>query len=186
MRGRSRRWQNALLAGSHGLAVFRYQVEVYGGEYSRWRSWADGEKGWAMFCLNATAFVFVEKHGLDPELAKAWCVRDQRVYALVWEMVMHLAHWRLGRPFDWRSRKEEFFMGTMENAQAELARQLARRRKWGLLGEETLRSRRRNDALRASLLRDENWTIGEIAKNLDKSKRTVYELLREAEEMGQK
>lgn len=176
-----RRWQDALLAGKPNLAVFRYQVEVAGGDLRQWPRWREGQKKWTMVWLASLAEEFVKEHRLDPGLVVERCVRDERAYAVVRDYVMHRAHWLLGTPYEWRERREEFFMGTMDVAQALVESKLARMRLGNAMTQAMRRAHRVERALQAKALRDDRRSIPDVAEQMGCTVGDVYRLLREAE-----
>ena len=107
-------WQAALRAGRPRLATFRWLMRRYGGEWSRWQ-----EPETLQDRMVADAVAFAAPHGVAPGPAGTTALLAHR---FIVDIIVHLGHWRFGRPRHggWRKDREKWEVG-MDAAQIRIA-----------------------------------------------------------------
>ena len=169
---RSPGWREALVAGKYRRAAFRWLVEDFGGRWSEWR-----EPETLHQRMVEAANGFAAQWGLALRFGPEDLTVRRAVRVILW-LTVHLAHYRFGRPADWRERRRDYFVG-MERAQERLEMEAATQR-WAS-GLSNMRQAVEAAARRseARTLRSMGWSIRRIARQMDLDPRSVKRLLAE-------
>ena len=103
-----RTWQDALAAGNHQCAVFRFLIEWMGARPSRWMG---SEADVAQHVLDAAAQFVTEHRECGPEWACASGRPVRMAIRFVEDWIAHRGHRQLGTPYDWREDRAKYFVG---------------------------------------------------------------------------
>ena len=165
-------WQEALAAGRHGATVFRWLMEVYGGELSRWQP-----RSTILDRMVADAERLSRQYHLDPRWAKRDSHAVRNAYRYILDIRQHGAHDHLGVPRDWRERREEYVM-TEEQIAIRLAEHREQRRIGALITNQTKQEAALLMRGKVHLLRRVGLHPTLIAEQLSISRSAVYDHLK--------
>ena len=163
-------WRQARDRGLRRTAALGWLLWRYGARYTLWLDPDTLEERMA-----ADLAGMGRKEGLDPYNAASHVVRTAARYCREW--LPHLAHYRFGRPKDWREDRGTYWVG-QETAMRTIEQVKRDQELWSEAGAAVWSGLRAQHRALTRSMRKRGSSIDEITEALGISRRTVFNHLK--------